>query len=237
MRYLRNTILKEIGEKGQEKLRNSKVLIVGVGGLGSAAAYYLASSGVGLIGLVDPDRVELSNLQRQILHNEEHIGMPKVISAMITLKKLNSEIKLLPYPEEVTKENVSYFFSHFDLILACPDSFKTRMILNEASFKLKKPLVIGAVSEYEGQVMTIIPPESPCYLCLFEEAEEHKSEFGILSPVAGVIGAIQAVEALKVLLGIGRTLSGRILIYDALRAKFREVPFMKRSSCRICSSC
>lgn len=235
MRYLRQVILKEIGERGQEKLRNSKVLVIGVGGLGSAVSYYLAASGVGIIGLVDPDIVEISNLQRQIIHNEEHLGMPKVISAMISLKRLNSEIKILPYPEEINRENVSYFFNHFDLVLACPDSFRTRMILNEASFKFKKPLVIGAVSEFEGQVMVVNPPESPCYCCLFEDAEEEKTEIGILSPVAGVIGSIQAVEAIKVLLRIGNPLIGRVLIYDALKAIFREVPFKKRQSCKVCS--
>lgn len=237
MRYLRQTILKEIGQRGQQKLRESKVLIVGAGGLGSAASFYLAASGVGIIGVVDPDQVELSNLQRQILHCEDHIGMPKVISAMITLKRLNSEIKILPYPEPINQESVSYFFTHFDLVVACPDNFRVRKILNEASFRFRKPLVVGAVSGFEGQVLTVNPPKSPCYQCLFEDAYDEEEESGILSPVAGVIGSIQAVEAIKILLGVGSTLEGRILIYDGLKAKFREVSFTKRHSCKVCAAC
>jgi len=236
-RYDRQIILSNIGREGQKKLNKSKVLIVGAGGLGSASAYYLASSGIGYIGIVDPDKVELSNLQRQILHNEEHIGMPKAISAMITLKKLNSEIKLLPYPEEINRKNAPGLIKSYDIVVACPDNFKTRFILNDVCFRLKKPLVIGAASEFEGHVFTLIPPDGPCYNCLFEDAKNQETVQGILSPVAGVIGSIQAVETLKILLSMGELLNGRMLIYEALKGVFREVRFSKNPSCKICGQC
>jgi len=233
-RYDRQIILSNIGREGQKKLNKSKVLIVGAGGLGSASAYYLASSGIGYIGIVDPDKVELSNLQRQILHNEEHIGMPKAISAMITLKKLNSEIKLLPYPEEINRKNASGLIKSYDIVVACPDNFLTRKILNEACFKMNKPLIIGAVSEFEGHVFDVNPPEGPCYNCLFEDATDEENQRGILAPVAGVIGSIQAIEVIKILLGFGQLLHGRIIVYDALKEVFREVKFLKNPSCKIC---
>lgn len=235
MRYHRQIIIPEIGVKGQEKLKKSRVLVVGAGGLGSIVAYYLASSGIGYIGIIDPDIVELSNLQRQLLHNEDSIGMPKVISAMINLKKLNSDIKVLPYPDEINKNNVSEYVKSYDVIVACPDNYRTRFILNEACFKLLKPLVMGAVSEFEGHVFNIIPPSGPCYCCIFEEAEEEKVERGILAPVAGVIGSIQAIETIKILLNLGAILKGRMLVYEALNEKCREVVFLKNPSCRICT--
>lgn len=233
-RYSRQIILPQFGIEGQEKLKKSKVLIIGAGGLGSAVAFYLACSGIGYIGIVDPDRVELSNLQRQILHNEEHIGMPKVISAMINLKRINSEIEVLPYPDEINKNNVLEYIKFYDVVVACPDNFKTRFILNDACFKLGKPLVMGAVSEFEGHVFDIIPPEGPCYNCLFEEARDEDVKPGILAPVAGVIGSIQAVEVIKILVDFGELLHGRMLIYDALKGVFREVKFLKNPSCKIC---
>lgn len=234
MRYHRQIIVPEINRKGQDKLGKSRVLIVGAGGLGSIVAYYLASSGIGYIGIIDPDIVELNNLQRQILHNEENIGMPKVMSAMINLKKLNSEVKILPYPDEINKKNVSEHIKVFDVIVACPDNFRTRFTLNEACFKFLKPLVIGAVSEFEGHVFDIIPPAGPCYSCIFEEAEDEKVERGILAPVAGVIGSIQAMETIKILLSLGESLHGRMIIYEALKERFREVKFLKNPSCKIC---
>lgn len=234
LRYHRQIIIPQIGQRGQLKLKNSKVLIVGAGGLGSVVAYYLTSSGIGFIGIIDPDVVELSNLQRQILHNEEHIGMPKVISAMITLKRINSEIKFLPYPEEINRKNVLELIENYDLVVACPDNFRTRFILNEACFKLNKPMVVGAVSEFEGHVFDIIPPNGPCYCCIFEEASDEFVESGILAPVAGVIGSIQAVEVIKILLDIGEPLHRRMLLYDGLRGGIREVRFLKNPSCKIC---
>ncbi|WP_353683328.1 HesA/MoeB/ThiF family protein [Thermodesulfovibrio sp. 3907-1M] len=234
LRYDRQIILPQIGVEGQRKLRESKVLIIGAGGLGSVVAYWLACSGIGYIGIIDPDTVQLSNLQRQILHNEEHIGMPKVISAMITLRKINSEIEILPYPDEIYKKNALDYIKSYDVVVACPDNFKTRKILNDACFKMSKPLVIGAVSEFEGQVFDIIPPYGPCYNCIFEEAEDEKTSRGILAPVAGVIGSIQAVEAIKILIGFGELLHGRMIIYNALNGVFRDVKFSKNPSCRIC---
>jgi len=234
LRYDRQIILSPIGIEGQRKLKESKVLIVGAGGLGSVVSYYLACSGIGYIGILDPDIVEISNLQRQILHNEEHIGMPKVISGMINLKKINSDIKVLPYPDEINKKNAEKYIKFFDLVVACPDNFQTRKVLNEACFKLNKPLVIGAVSEFEGHVFDVNPPEGPCYNCLFEDAKDEESQRGILAPVAGVIGSIQAVETIKILLGFGQLLHGRIIVYDALKEVFREVKFLKNPSCKVC---
>ncbi|GAB6184089.1 HesA/MoeB/ThiF family protein [Thermodesulfovibrio hydrogeniphilus] len=234
LRYIKHIILPQVGKGGQERLKKSRVLIVGAGGLGSAVSYYLAAAGVGYIGIVDPDIVELSNLQRQIIHNEEHLGMPKAVSAMINLKKLNSEINILPYPEEINRKNAQKYISLYDVVVACPDNFKTRFILNEICFKLEKPLIVGAASEFEGHVFDVIPPEGPCYNCIFEGAKDEEEERGIFSPVAGVIGTLQAMETLKILLQIGELLHGRILIYDALKANFREVKFIKNPSCRIC---
>ncbi len=234
MRYHKHIILPQIGKDGQEKLKKSSVLVVGAGGLGSAVCYYLAAAGVGYIGIIDPDLVELSNLQRQILHNEEHLGMLKAVSAMINLKKLNSEINILPYPEEINKKNAQKYISPYDVVVACPDNFKTRFMLNEICFKLEKPLVVGAASEFEGHVFDVIPPEGPCYNCIFEGAKDEEEERGIFSPVPGVIGSLQAIETLKILLQIGELLQGRMLIYDALKANFREVKFTKNPSCRFC---
>ncbi len=234
MRYQRQIIIPQIGEKGQEKLKKSKVLIVGAGGLGSAAAFYLASSGIGYIGIVDPDIVELSNLQRQILHNEDHLGMPKPISAMITLKKLNKQVNILPYLEEINTRNAEKLIHSYDVVVACPDNFKTRFILNEVCFKKNKPLIIGAASNFEGHVFDIIPPKGPCYSCLFENAQDDKEQVGILAPVAGVIGTLQAVETIKLLLQIGEPLHGKMTIYDGIKGTFREVRFLRDSSCKIC---
>lgn len=234
LRYDRQIILPPIGIEGQRKLKESKVLIIGAGGLGSVVAYWLACSGTGYIGVIDPDIVQLSNLQRQILHNEEHIDMPKVISAVITLKKINSEIEILPYPDEINKENALDYIKFYDIVVACPDNFETRKILNDACFKINKPLVIGAVSEFEGQVFDILPPYGPCYRCIFEEAEDEQNQRGILAPVAGVIGSIQAAEAIKILIGFGEPLHGRMIIYNAMSGVFRETKFSKNPSCKIC---
>lgn len=234
MRYHRQIILPNFGPETQQKLKKVKVLVVGVGGVGSAAALYLACSGIGCIGLVDPDKVELSNLQRQILHAEEHIGLPKVVSGLITLKRLNSEIKVLLYPEEINKSNVLDIIKPYDIVVACPDNFRTRFILNDASFKAGKPLVVGAATEFEGHVFDVIPPLGPCYRCLFSDAKDEDEQRGIFAPVAGVVGVVQASEVIKIILNMGSLLHGRMLIYDALKANFREVRFLKDPSCKVC---
>lgn len=233
-RYHSQLILPQIGSEGQRKLKKSKVLIVGAGGLGSVVALYLTASGVGYIGIVDHDIVELNNLQRQIVHNEDSIGMPKAVSAMINLKRLNSEVNILPYPEEINEKNAWQIIKPYEVVIACPDNFRTRFILNDVCFKLEKPLIMGAVSEFEGHVFDILPPQGPCYECLFSEARDEDALQRILSPVAGVIGALQAVETIKILLRIGKPLHGRMFIYNALNG-FREFKFLKDPFCKICS--
>lgn len=233
-RYHSQLILPQIGTEGQKKLKKSKVLIVGAGGLGSVVALYLTASGVGYIGIVDPDVVELKNLQRQIVHNEDSVGMPKAVSAMINLKRLNSEVNILPYPEEINEKNALPIIKPYEIVIACPDNFKTRFILNDVCFKLGKPLIMGAVSEFEGHIFDVLPPQGPCYKCLFSEARDEEALKGVLSPVAGVIGAIQAVETIKILLKIGSPLYGRMFIYNALNG-FREIKFSKDPFCKTCS--
>lgn len=162
--------------------------------------------------------------------------MPKAISAMLSLKRLNSEIEILPYPEKLDKKNAKDLIACYDLVVGCPDNFSTRFLLNDTCFKLKKPLVIGAVSEFEGQVFDIIPPYGPCYRCLFEGAEDETEPTGIFGPLAGVIGSMQAIEVIKILLKIGDPLLGRLVVYDALNGNFREVKFIKDPACKVCHS-
>ncbi|MEN2986165.1 MAG: HesA/MoeB/ThiF family protein [Thermodesulfovibrionaceae bacterium] len=233
-RYIRQIILPKFGQEAQQKLQRVKVLVVGVGGLGSVVSLYLACSGIGYIGLVDPDTVELSNLQRQILHSEEHIGMLKVVSGMINLRRLNSDLRVLIYPEEINNSNVLDIIKPYDIVVACPDNFKTRFILNDVCLQMGKPFVIGAVSEFEGHVFSVLSPNGPCYRCLFNEAKDENLQRGIFAPVVGVIGAIQASETLKLILNIGDFLYGRMLIYDAFQESFREVRFKRDSSCKLC---
>lgn len=240
-RYKRNLMLKEIGPEGQAKLLSSKVLVIGAGGLGSPAAFYLAAAGVGTLGIVDSDRVELNNLQRQILHTEEAIGSLKVDSAERRLQTLNSEIQIKKYPFRLSAQNASEIIRDYDIVVNAPDNFKTRYEVNAACVALGKPNVYGAVSGYEGQASVFVPGKSPCYECLFPEpalleSQPPASHEGILGALPGVIGAIQAQEAIKQILGIGESLVGRLLVYDALKMKFREVKIERRADCPTCGS-
>lgn len=239
-RYSRHIILAEVGGKGQKKLSRAKVLIIGAGGLGSPAALYLAAAGVGTLGLVDGDVVDLSNLQRQILHNTATVGAPKVESGRHMLAALNPEITIKTYQENVTAENIMRFLPDYDLILDGSDNFSTRFLVNDACFFARKTLISGSIFRFEGQLTTIKPHEGyPCYRCLYPEPPPaglvpNCQEAGVLGVLAGTIGVLQAAEAVKEILGIGETLADRLLIYDALEMKFRKVSRPKDPACPLC---
>ncbi|MCK4911847.1 MAG: molybdopterin-synthase adenylyltransferase MoeB, partial [Thermodesulfovibrionales bacterium] len=225
--------------KGQEKLLGSKVLIVGAGGLGCPIGYYLAAAGVGTIALVDDDVVELSNLQRQIAHSVKTLGKLKVESAKDTFEGLNPDCKVLPLNMRLSKDNTLDLLRDYDVIVDGSDNFPTRYLVNDACVMLGKPLVSGAILKFEGQAMTIVPGEGPCYRCLFEEMPPAGlvpscQEAGVLGVMPGVIGGIQATEVLKLLLGIGDVLKGELLIYEALRMKFRRVRVPRNPDCPVC---
>lgn len=243
-RYSRQIRLREIGESGQLRLKRGRVLILGAGGLGSSAALYLAAAGVGTIGLVDSDAVELSNLHRQILHGEKSLGSPKVESATRRLTELNSEISVHALKLRLGKENAVDILSDYDVIVDASDNFATRYIVNDVSVRLGLPIVHGSLFHFEGQATTFAPhsageAHSPCYRCLFPAPPSAAigqtcAEAGVLGALCGVIGSIQATEALKVLLGLGETLAGRLLTYDALRMQFRELAFERDLACSAC---
>ncbi len=240
-RYSRQLILPHIGGKGQEKLLNAKVLIIGAGGLGSPCALYLASAGVGKIGIVDADTVELNNLQRQILHSTKKVGMPKVESAKETLTGINSDVEVVTYKKRVTSENVMEMIKPYDIVVDGSDNFPTRYLMNDACVLGKKPLSHGGIFRFDGQAITIIPGEGPCYRCLFREppppgAVPSCQQAGILGAVAGVIGTIQANEVLKYILGVGDLLIGKLLVFNALDSFFRQVKVPRDPDCPICGN-
>lgn len=241
LRYSRHLLLPQVDIGGQERLFQARVLVVGVGGLGSPASIYLAASGVGELTLADPDRVDLSNLQRQIAHRTEDLGLSKVEAAARTLREINPSVRLRLLEERLLGERLFEEVARADLVLDCSDNFETRFAINRASFATGTPLVSGAAIRFEGQVAVFDPrrEESPCYHCLFPEegeVEERCAEAGILAPVVGVVGSLQAVEAIKVLLGIGEPLVGRVLLYDGLSATFRTLNLPKNPSCPVCST-
>ena len=238
-RYSRQIILPKLGGKGQEKLLSSRVLIIGAGGLGSPAALYLASAGVGKVGIVDSDKVELNNLQRQIIHSTKNVGKLKVESARERLLAINPDVEVVPHNIRVTSANILGIIKEYDIVVDGSDNFPTRFLVNDACYFAKKKLVHGAILRFDGQVMTILPDEGPCYRCLFPEPPPPGlvpscQEAGILGAVAGVIGTIQANEALKYVLGIGDLLAGRLLVFNALDSSFRQVKVPKDPKCPIC---
>ena len=242
LRYSRQIMLPQVDVAGQQRLLDSRVLIVGMGGLGSPVAMYLAAAGVGELVLADFDTVDLSNLQRQILHGSDDIGRPKVESARDTLQVLNPEVSVSTINERLEGEALAAQLDTVDLVVDATDNFATRFMLNEACVTARKPLVSGAAIRMEGQVSVFHNEreESPCYRCLYrEEGEEPAqtcSENGVLAPVVGIIGAVQATEALKVLLGIGDTLGGRLLLLDALTMEWRTLKLRKDQSCPACGA-
>ena len=238
-RYSRHLLIPEVGEAGQQKLLESKVLLIGAGGLGSPAAYYLASAGVGTLGIVDSDVVDLTNLQRQILHTTDRIGESKVSSAKRTLEALNPDVKIVGYEERLSAANIDRIIEGYDLVIDGADNFPTRYLLNDASVKHRVPVVHGSIFRFEGQVTVFKPFEGPCYRCLFPEPPPPElapscAEAGVLGVLPGVIGTIQATEAIKLLLGIGEALIGRYLLYDALDESFREVKLRRDPDCPVC---
>ncbi len=238
-RYIRHSVLPGIGKDGLERLRNSSVLIVGAGGLGSPCAYYLAAVGVGRIGLLDSDRIELSNLNRQILHDTCRLGDPKALSGMETLNRFNPDVEVIPITERIRPENAIGLMAGFDMVIDATDNFAAKFLLNDACVLSSKPLVHAGVSQYGGQVMTVLPGQGPCYRCVFSEpppdgAVPSSAEAGILGAVPGVIGTLQATEAIKFLLGLGDLLVGRLLVYDALKMTFREVLISRDPDCAVC---
>ena len=239
-RYSRHIILPEVGGKGQEKLLNAKVFVLGAGGLGSPALMYLAAAGVGTLGIADGDHVDLSNLQRQIIHNNNRIGMQKALSAKKTINELNPDVNVITYEERLTADNIREVLKHYDVILDGSDNFPTRFLMNDASFFEGKPLVSGSMFRFEGQVAVFDPTNGyPCYRCLYPEPPPKGlvpscQEAGVLGALAGVIGVIQAVEAIKIVLGKGKPLTGSLLIFDALDMSFRKVKVGKDPVCALC---
>ncbi len=240
LRYSRQMILPRFGGKGQTKLIEAKVFIMGAGGLGSPAALYLAAAGVGTIGLADFDRVELHNLQRQILHRTPDVGLLKVESGKKTLESLNPEVKVQIYSERITSANIREIIKDYHLVLDGSDNFPTRFLVNDACYFEKKTLISGAILRFDGQLSTFKPHAGgPCYRCLFPQPPPPGTvpscqEAGVLGAVAGVIGILQANEALKEILGIGESMAGRFLLFNALSLIFQEVKILKNPSCPLC---
>src|SRR5918995_2829057 len=239
-RYSRHIILQDVGGKGQLKLSKAKVLLIGAGGLGSPAGLYLAAAGIGTIGLVDGDVVDLSNLQRQILHSTATVGQPKVESGRRTLAAMNPEITINAYHQLVDADNILPLVKQYDVVLDGSDNFTTRFLVNDACFFAKTTLVSASMFRFEGQLTTIKPHQGyPCYRCLYPEPPPaglvpNCQEAGVLGVLAGTIGVLQASEAIKEILGIGETLADRLLIYDALEMKFRKVSRPKDPACPLC---
>jgi sulfur-carrier protein adenylyltransferase/sulfurtransferase len=239
-RYSRHLMLPEVGDKGQAKLLASRVLLLGAGGLGSPSGLYLAAAGVGTLGLVDADTVDASNLQRQIMHATSRLGIPKVDSAEVALKDLNPDVKVVKYQERLTSENIERILADkWDVIVDGCDNFPTRYLVNDASLMHKIPVVHGSIFRFDGQVTTFLPFQGPCYRCLYPEPPPAHlapscAEAGVLGILPGIIGVLQATEAVKILLGLGNTLSGRLLQYDSLGMTFRTYKLRRDDACPGC---
>lgn len=238
-RYSRQIILPSVGGKGQEKLLKAKVLIIGAGGLGSPCALYLASAGIGKIGIADSDKVELNNLQRQILHSNSSIGKTKVESAKERLAAINPDVEVIAHNLRLTSENILDIIRDYDIVVDGSDNFPTRYLVNDACVLSGKPLSHGGIFRFDGQAMTILPHKSACYRCLFPEPPPPGfvpscQEAGILGAVAGIIGTIQANEVLKYILEVGNLLAGKLLVFNALDSSFRQVKVPKDPKCPIC---
>ena len=242
LRYSRHILLPQIAYEGQEVLTNSHALIVGAGGLGSPAALYMAAGGVGTLTVCDFDVVDLTNLQRQIIHTTESVGINKAISAMQTLQSINPDVQVNTIEEKSTEAAMSKLVAASDVVLDCSDNFATRYALNRLCFEHEKPLVSGAAIGFEGQVTVydFRHPKSPCYQCLFpddgSETDMRCSENGVFSPLVGIIGTTQAAEAMKLLMNIGTSLEGRLMLLDAFNMEWRTIKLSKDPACKVCAS-
>lgn len=238
-RYSRHILLPEVGGKGQKKLSQAKVFLVGAGGLGCPAAYYLAAAGIGTIGLVDSDVVDLSNLQRQVLHHTKDVGQSKVHSAKEKILALNPDVQVHTYETRFTSQNARDLISQYDVVIDGVDNFPAKFLINDACYFENKPLIHAGILRFEGRVFTIIPNQSACYRCIFKNPPPPGvvpscQEAGIIGVVAGIIGSIQATEAIKLILKIGQPLTNRILDFDARTTAFREIRVKKNPTCALC---
>jgi molybdopterin/thiamine biosynthesis adenylyltransferase len=240
-RYARHLILDEVGEEGQAKLMQARVLVVGAGGLGSPALMYLAAAGIGTIGIVDDDTVDLTNLQRQIVHATDRVGQNKVESAIEGLAGINPEVRVVPYKLRIDATNALALVAEYDIVIDGSDNFATRYLLNDACFLARKPLIAASLLRFEGQLSTFKAHDGagPCYRCVFPDRPPADliprcEEAGILGAVAGVMGTLQAAETIKEILGLGDSLSGALLIYDALGAQFRRIKIKRDPACALC---
>ncbi len=238
-RYSRHTLLPEVGVDGQLKMLNAKVLLLGAGGLGAPTALYLAAAGIGTIGLVDDDVVDASNLQRQVIHSTERIGTPKTESARLTIEALNPDVNVVEHRMRLDAENILGIIEDYDVIVDGADNFPTRYLLNDASVRLRKPVVSASILSFDGQISTFVPFEGPCYRCLYPtpppaEMAPSCSANGVLGVMAGTMGTLQANEVLKLVIGIGEPLVGRLLLYEALGTRFTELKVRRDPECPIC---
>jgi len=239
MRYSRHTLLPEVGVEGQLKLLDSKVLLIGAGGLGAPSAFYLAAAGVGTLGIVDDDVVDESNLQRQVIHNTERVGMPKTRSARLSIQALNPDVDVVEHNVRLDAANILELIEGYDVIVDGADNFPTRYLLNDASVRLRKPVVSASILAFEGQISTFLPYEGPCYRCLYPvppppELAPSCGAAGVLGVMAGVMGLLQANEVIKLAAGIGEPLVGRLLLYDSLGTRFTELKVKRDPDCPIC---
>lgn len=238
-RYSRHILLPEVGGKGQKKIAQARILIVGVGGLGSPAALYLAAAGVGTLGLIDSDVVDVSNLQRQVIHHTPDVGRPKVVSAKEKIQALNPDVNVVLHQKRFMAGNALDLVRDYSVVIDGVDNFPAKFLINDACYLGGKPLVHGGILRFDGRVTTIIPKQSACYRCVFKEPPPPGlvascQEAGVIGVLAGVIGTIQATEALKLILGIGRPLTDRLLDFDARQMRFREIPVARNPRCPLC---
>ncbi len=233
-RYARHLLLPEIGEAGQQRIKSGSALLVGVGGLGSPVALYLAAAGIGRLGIVDSDIVDESNLPRQVLYTTGDVGMPKVEAAAAHLTRINPHVRVIPFRERFEKSNAARLAADYDLLLDCSDNFPTRQLINETCVQLGKPEVFGAVYHFEGQVSVFDARSGPCYHCIFPNPPSGEISKAIFSPVPGVIGLLQAAEALKLLAGLTPTLQNRLALYDALQPTLEVIQLKKNPRCPVC---
>ncbi len=237
-RYSRHILLPEVGGKGQKKLARARVLIVGAGGLGSPAAFYLAASGVGTLGMMDADCVDWSNLHRQVIHQTPDVGYAKVRSAQEKIALLNPDVQVIPYFENFSEENAEKILREFDIVLDGTDNFSAKFLINDAAYFSNKPLIHAGILRYHGQILTILPGKTACYRCIFPALPTgfvpSCQEAGVMGPLAGVIGTLQATEAMKLILGVGTPLTNALLQYDAFEGQFRKIRISRHAHCPLC---